>query len=417
MSRAAGLRLYRWHDRQILGLALAALAGGVGQFGAVAALADVAKGFGRVTQGATVADRAGLSGTVLGLGLAVIRLASLGGLPVAGLADRFGRRRMLLTSAAAGLALTALAAASPDYWWFVAVFALGRPLLSGADAIASVGAAEQTASSDRAKAVGLIAAGYAVGAGMTAILHSIGIGWVGFRGFLALALVPLPALLVVRRWVSEPDRFSVQPRQHRPLPVVGAVGPRFRRRLVVVAAFAFALSVITGPANSFVFLYAQSIVHQPGYLTALMVAGAGVCGLGGLVLGQWLADHVGRRPTAALAMTAVALCGVVAYSGSPGALAAGYIVGVMAGSVLAPAAGSLVNEVFPTAVRASVAGWWVATGVCGAACGLVVFGAVADIGNQFALAGAVTFLPAVTAAALLWLLPESKGLEPEELAA
>jgi MFS family permease len=407
------LRLYRWRDPRIVGVALAALAGGFGQFGAVAALGDVAKGFGQVTHGATIADQAGLSGTVLGVGLAGIRLASLGGLPVAGLADRFGRRRLLLSTLAAGLALTALAAASPGYWWFVAIFALGRPLLSGADAVAQVSAAEQTSRHDRAKAVALVAAGYGVGAGITAVLHSIAIGWISFRGLFALALVPLAGLVLVRRWVTEPDRFTAEANKERPLPVLGAVGARFRRRLVLVAAFAFALSVITGPANSFVFLYAQNILHQPGYLTALMVVGAGLSGLVGLIAGQWLADHAGRRPTAALGMVGIGMFGVLAYSGSGGALAVGYVFGVMAGSVLAPAAGAMVNELFPTSVRASVAGWWVAAGVVGAAAGLVVFGAVADVGNRFGLAGGVTFLPAATAAALLWLLPETKGIEPE----
>ena len=122
-----------------------------------------AKHFGDITRGATIAEQAGLSGTKLGIGLAVIRLASLGGLPLAGLADRFGRRRMLLTTCAIGLALTAVSAVSPTYWWFVAIFALGRPLLSATSGVAQVAAAEQTASSQRAKAVALIAAGYGLG--------------------------------------------------------------------------------------------------------------------------------------------------------------------------------------------------------------------------------------------------------------
>ncbi|HKH88392.1 MAG TPA: hypothetical protein VKA05_06195, partial [Acidimicrobiales bacterium] len=108
-----GLRLYRWTARPIVAVALVALASGFGQYGASAALGDVAKGFGRIVHGATIADQVGLSGTELGLGLAVIRLASLGALPVAGLADRLGRRRMLLATASIGLTLTVLAAASP----------------------------------------------------------------------------------------------------------------------------------------------------------------------------------------------------------------------------------------------------------------------------------------------------------------
>ena len=46
--------------------------------------------------GGSIADKVGLSGTSLGVGLAIIRLASLASLPLIGIADRFGRRRMIL---------------------------------------------------------------------------------------------------------------------------------------------------------------------------------------------------------------------------------------------------------------------------------------------------------------------------------
>lgn len=413
----AGVQLHRWYDRSVVAVALAAMAGGMGQFGAVAALGDVARSFGQVTHGATLADQAGLSGTVLGVGLAIIRLASLGGLPVAGLADRFGRRRVIIVTLSAGLALTVLSAASPSYWWFVAIYACGRPLLSGADAVTQVAAAEQTGNRDRARAVAMVAAGYGLGAGLIAILHGLASGPLGFRGLFALVLAPMLALLWLRRWMVEPDRFTVAASvRDRPLPIVGAVGSHYRRRLAVVALLAFTISVITGPANSFVFLYAQDIVHQPGYVTAVMVVAAGASGLIGLVVGQFLADRVGRRLTAAAGMVGIALFGVLAYSGSEAALTVGYVLGVCTGSVLAPAIGALVNELFPTSVRASVAGWWIAAGVAGAAVGLVAFGAVSDIGSRFELASLVTFLPAAAAAALFWLLPETLGVELEEIA-
>lgn len=414
---SSGPRLHRWTDGAVVAVALAALASGFGQFGAVAALGDVAKGFGQVTHGATIADQAGLSGTELGVGLAIIRLASLGALPVSGLADRFGRRRVLLSTAGAGLALTALAAASPSYWWFVAIFACGRPLLSATNAVAEVTAAEHTGRGDRTKAMALVAAGYGIGAGITAILHSLWIGSLGFRGLFVLALVPLVLLPAVSRRVREPDRYALEAAgTERPMPVLGAVGPRFRRRLGIVALIAFAISVVTGPANSFVFLYAQNIVHLSGGFTAAMVVGAGAAGLVGLVAGRWLADRYGRRAAGRLGILGLGCFGVLAYTGSAAALVAGYILGVLFGSVLAPGLGALINELFPTGIRASVNGWWVAAGVAGAAAGLVAFGAVADIGNRFGLAGLAVFLPATLAAAgLLWLVPETRGRELEQL--
>jgi MFS family permease len=413
---ARGLGLRSWTDPAIVALALMAFASGFGQGVAVAALGDVAKHFGHVAHGATIADQAGLSGTVLGVGLAVLRLASLGALPLAGLADRVGRRPMLLVTCSVGLVFTVLGAASPGYWWFIVIFALGRPLLSTTNAVAQVSAAEETDTKERTRAVALIAAGYGVGTGLTAVIHGLAKSTLGFRGLFLLALVPLGAIVFIRRSLVESGRFAVAAAaSEHPMPVFGAVGRAYRWRLLTVATIAFAVAVVTGPANSFVIVYAQNVLTMSGDAIAAMVAVASLFGLGGLLLGRVLADRLGRRPTGAIAMAGMALTGAVAYSGSRDALLVGYELGVLCAATLAPAAGALANELFPTSVRASVAGWIVAASVAGATVGLVAFGAIADVGNRFAVGGAVTFLPVILATALFALLPETKGREPEDL--
>lgn len=408
------LTLHGWTDPAVFGVALIALAAGFGQFGLTATLGDVARHFGHVLGGTTITDKVGLSGTQLGLGLAVVRLSSLGGLPLAGLADRVGRRRVLLLSCGLGLAATAASAASPGYWWFVVVFALGRPFLSAAYAVAQVGAAEQTDTSQRASAVALVAAGYAVGAGATVVIYGqVGNG-LGYRGILLLAIVPLIALPFVARWVSEPERFLRAAASHqRRWPVLGAVARPYRARLALVTVLAFSLGAISGPANSFVYLYAQNVERFPGVALSAMVIAAGILGLGGLLAGRWSADRVGRRPTAMGAMLCIGASGILCYSGNRVALVVGYLAAVTAGGVIAPAAGAFVNELFPTSVRASVAGWNVAGAVLGAVAGLLVFGAVADIGNRFAPAALVTFVPPMAMSGLVWFLPETRGHEPE----
>jgi MFS family permease len=405
-------RVYRWSDRAIFGVVLASLASGVAQFGVVAALGSVARTFGHLSHGATIADQAGLSGTKLAVGLAIIRLASLGGLPMAAIADRLGRRRALLVTVAVGLVLTSLAAASPGYWWFVVIFACGRPLRSATNALSEVIAAEQTDSRGRAKALALVAGGYGVGAGITAIVHSLTSHTLGFRGLFLLAALPLALLPLIARWTLEPDRFTIsRASRQRPLFILGPVERRFRAHLIVLVAIAFALSFITGPANSLIFLDAQNVVHLSGTATAAMVVGAGLTGLAGLLAGRWMADHVGRRVTGALGMVGLGLSGVLAYAGPKLALVAGYVLGVMFGSIFAPAGGALINELFPTSVRASASGWFLAAGVLGAVAGLLAFGAVADVGNRFATAADVTFLPAIVVAVLFWFLPETRGRE------
>jgi MFS family permease len=413
-GRPHQLTLHGWTDRTVVSLAVVALAAGFGQFGLTATLGDVARHFGHVLHGTSITDQAGLSGTQLGLGLAIIRLASLGGLPIASLADRVGRRSVLLFACGLGLALTAASAASPNYWWFVVVFAIGRPFLSAAYAVAQVGAAEETGSAQRASAVALVSAGYAVGAGITAVLYGLTGHALGYRGVFLLALVPMLVLPFASRWVREPDRFlqaELSPERRRP--VIGAVSRPYRGRLAIVTSLAFALAMISGPANSFVFLYAQNVKHFAGWTESVMVIGAGVLGFFGLLLGVRLANRIGRRPTAMGAMLAIGACGILCYSGSGPALVVGYLLGIAAGGVIAPAAGAFVNELFPTSVRASVAGWNVAGAVLGAVGGLLLFGTVADVGNRFAPAALVTFLPAMALSGLVWSLPETRGREPE----
>jgi MFS family permease len=410
------LRLHRWNDSRVLAVALVSVASGYGQFGAVAALGDVAKALGHVTHGATIAEQAGLSGTALGIGLAVIRLASLGALAFSGIADRLGRRRTLLATAAAGLILTALASVSPTYWVFIAIFALGRPLLSATNALAQVNVAEQTSRSDRSKAVALVTAGYGVGAGLTAVIHSLWQHAVGFRVLFASALVPLVLVAAVRRRVEESDRYVRASRDPvHGFPVFGAIGHGYGRRLAVVASVTFFIAVISGPATSFVFLYAENIVHQKGALTAAMVVSAGVTGLLGLLAGRFLADRVGRRPAIVLGITLLAGFSALTYSGSHLLLFVGYVLGILAGSVLAPGLGSFIAELFPTAVRASVAGWCVAASVLGAVAGLLAFGELVDVGNSFSFAAAVVFLPALVPGMLCFAAPETRGREPEQL--
>jgi MFS family permease len=166
------LRLHGWHDPAILATGALAAAAGFAQFGATSALADVARSFGKPSPtGTSVAAEVGLSFTILGVGLGTIRLAALGSLPLAALADRVGRRRVMLSCTALGLAVTALAALSPSYWWFVALFALGRPLLAGTNAISGVIAAEETRSRDRAKAIALVTAAWGGGTGLVAVVR------------------------------------------------------------------------------------------------------------------------------------------------------------------------------------------------------------------------------------------------------
>lgn len=414
---AAGLRLYRWLDPPLVGVAVVMAAAGFAQFSPTAALADVAEHFGALRDGDTIAEQAGLPGTVLGAGLAVIRLAALAALPLAGLADRFGRRRTLLGWATLGLLAVIAAAGSPGYWWFVAGFALARPLLTASNTIGGVIAAEHTPASDRAKAIAFMSAAYGFGAGAVAVLRALLGSASSFRTVFGLSALPLALVWLASRRITEPARFRAGiSADVRPIPVFGAIQRGRRGRLALLAGLAFSSGLVTGPVNTFFFVYAENVLGVTSAVTGGLVVAAGPIGLAGLVLGRYMSDRIGRRPTAATALVALAGAGVLTYSGSVAALGPGYLAGILVGSVYATPAIALGNELFPTSARASVVGWLVVAGVLGASAGLLLAGVVADASDSFAVAIALVCVPAALCSVLVVLVPETRGLELEESA-
>lgn len=414
-------RLHAWRHPAVLAAAGVSIASGFAQFAPLAALGDVARSFGEVTTGGiSVAEQAGLSGTVLGIGLAIIRLSSLASLPLAASADALGRKRVLLLACAIGLGLTVVAAAAPGYWWFVAVFALARPLLSATNAVAGVIAAEETSTAHRAKALVLVSGGYGLGAGLPAVLRGVFGGALGYQALFALAAIALVLLPLAARMLEEPERFEVARR------AAGGAGARLgvlnvfhgaaRRRLAILAAITFALTFGTGPLNSYLFVYAENVLGLPTARIGVVAAVAAPVGLTALLLGRWLADRVGRRVTAGVAQALVGAGIVATYSGSEVAAIGGYLLGVFGASAFAPAAAALGAELFPTRVRATAAGWLTVSGVLGAVAGLLAFGVSADFFDGFAGGAAVVAVPVAGSTLLFALLPETRGMELEESA-
>jgi MFS family permease len=401
-----------WLGAPVLAVAGLSTGSGIAAYGVTVLIADVAAAFGDEPPVDAGLAELGMPLTTVGLALAAVRLASLGGLPVAALADRWGRRRVLLTAATAGFALSAASSAAPGFWWYVALVALARPFLSSINAVAAVVAAEEVRSADRSAAVAVIAAAYGLGSGMVAVGRGLLPGDPGFRPVAAAAVVPLLLLPLLARTIREPAIAAGRTRA-RGLP--GAVPRALRGRVAVLALLVGALAVATGPAFTYLFVYGERVLAAPPLHVATLVLAAGPVGLLGLGLGRWAADRFGRRRAAAASMVGVGGALMVAYAGSFPALAVGYLLSIMLASAFTPAQGSLAAELVPTAVRATLAGWMTLASVLGAVVGLTTFGVLADLTGDVTAAprllGALTALGAIGFVAL----PETKGVELEDL--
>jgi AAHS family benzoate transporter-like MFS transporter len=393
-------------------LFLATLAAGFAEFGATTSLNDVARHFGHFTQSNTIQSVVGLSGSALGLGLAAYRLSSLAALPLASLADRWGRTRVLRVALLWGLLITALASLSPSYWIFVLCFALARPLLSVANSLVQIITVELASAKLRIQRIAIMAAGLGIGSGLSAVVHGLVRGPDSFRWLFALALVPVLLVVPLLHTIPEPAKKSGE----TPLAHLGIVPRDARSRLAIVCSLAFVIGVITGPAGGFTFVYAEGILKMRPASVSEVVVVSGVAGLVGLFASRRFSRTLGRRWTVAIGTVMTALASTFAYGGGKTPFIIGYILGVGAGGLLSPAVTAISTEIFAHRFRATAAGWITVAGVLGAIGGLGLFGWVGDAARTSSstglrVAALTTFLPFLPALFLLVRLPESRAME------
>ncbi|MFZ0768861.1 MAG: MFS transporter [Acidimicrobiales bacterium] len=399
-------------QRVTAALFLIALVAGFAQFGAVASLDDVARHFGHHASSQTIQSVVGLSGSVLGIGLAILRFASLGALPLASLADRWGRTSVLRRTLLVGLIITACASLSPSYWIFVLCFALARPLLSTTTTLVQVISVELSSTKRRIDRLVIVSAGAGIGAGLAAVLHGLIRGADSFRWLFALALVPILFLRPMLRAVPEPAFQS----SSTPLARLGAVPKGVRGRVAIVGLVVFIIGVMEGPASGFTFVYGEGVLKIRPDVVSLVVTLSAVTGLLGLLASRYCARVFGRRWTVVLGTLATALTAAIAYGGGKTAFVVGYMSGVAAGGLLAPAIAAMGTELFSHSFRATAAGWIVVAGVLGAVFGLLVFGLIGDSvhitgAGSFRLPALFTFLPLLPLLFLVKRLPESSAME------
>lgn len=401
-----------WLTAPVLMVSILSVGAGIGQFSVTTVIGSVAAEFGEPVAGDEALAQVGLPVTTLGIALSVIRLASLGSLPIAAQADRFGRRGVLLLVAAIGLALSAVSAFAPTFWFYVTLVALARPALSAVNALAGVIAAEEARARDRSASLALIAAAYGIGSGIIAVGRGLLPGEPDWRIVMAFAAIPLLLLPLLARRIREP-RIAAEHREITGMP--GRIPRRYLGRVALLALLTGSLTLATGPGFTLLFVYGEQVLGaSPLYLSTLVLA-AGPIGLLGLLVGRWAADRVGRTLTAAISMAATGLAVAWAYAGDISDLSIGYLLALATSSAFAPPTGALAAELVPTRIRATVAGWETLAGVLGASLGLLSFGVLADLTGGFAsasmLVGAVV---ALVALGFIWL-PETRGTELEDL--
>jgi MFS family permease len=395
--------------RQANQLAVASFATSIATFGGAL--------FGQNAQ--SIQDSFGVSDSAISNSLAASRIGALVTLFIATLADRVGRRRLILVGLSGVAIANLLTALSPNLWALATLQVFARGFLSAAAVVAGIMAIEEAPEGARAFAASMLA--LAGGLGFTVAVVLLPIADFHDESWrLGYVVSGLTILLVPRvgRHLAEGRRFTeiamTDVERGRPGEVLDR---RYGRRFAVLAVVGFLTNVLNAPSAQLTNKYLEDDrgFSNSGIL-GFRAATTGFTGFIGVILAGRLSEARGRRPVAATFLLLAALGQIVFFlsSGPPMWLASGF--SVMAASCGGLALGTMNAELFPTEVRGTSNGMLLLVSVMGSATGLFLAGALSDpldgIGKAIALCAIPTLL-----AAILFVprLPESAGHDLDEI--
>jgi MFS family permease len=348
---------------------------------------------------------------------------AIGGVGFGVLADRFGRSRTLVFTILLYAVFTGLAALSSSWWQlalyrFLTALGIGGEWAAGAALVAEAWPEEK-----RARAAGLLqsawAAGFLAAAGMNLFLRHY-----SWRVLFLVGVIPALLAIVVRLSVKEPERWvksreeALAPGSVRSRRLAALFGPKYLRNTLVGSGLAFAAVFGLWGATNWTPTLVRSLPDLSGnpaevlttyvsYATMALNAGALV---GYLSFGP-LAERFGRRPIFAL-MCLGSFCVLPLTFLAPRSYT--QVLGLL------PVLGFFNNgifsgfpiylpELFPTAIRATGAGFCFNVGRILASAGPFLTGLLVTALGGFGRAASAIALIYLLGLFILPFAPETKG--------
>jgi MFS family permease len=355
----------------------------------------------------------GAPAAALSFALGLVSAGALGVLLLGPLADRLGRRRVLL-ACVVGYALFGAGTASATALGALVAWQAGaRMFQEGALYGAAVVAAEEMPATQRGRAQGVLGTLNTVGSGLAGMLLAVVDHWPGgWRGLCLVNLIPLGLVPLLARGIGESERWARRPsRAARSLPRA------YRGRLLAaLAVIALGMSYDLAAFAFSAYVPMQEHGWSAGATSAMIVLGGGL-GLPGWWIGGRLADARGRRLTAVVSLVGLSLAELAFFLGPAAALWPAFGAMVFCAGAKTAVFRSWATELFPTSVRGTTAGWLSAGATVGGMAGFVGAGLLAPAVGGIGPALALVALAGPAAAVAAWTgLPETKGLELETIA-
>jgi MFS family permease len=348
---------------------------------------------------------------------------AIGGIVFGVLADRFGRTRVLVWTILLYAVFTGMAALAGSWqqlalFRFITALGIGGEWAAGAALVAEVWPENK-----RAKAAGFLQSAWAVGFFLAAVI-SLLLRHAGWRPIFLVGVGPAIVALIVRAWVKEPERWLTVKtlEQASPATSIGKLAELFKpgrvRSTLVGSGLAFvAVFGLWGATNWTPTLVRSlpELAHADSaaaytavsYATMLLNFGA----LAGYLSFGPLAERFGRRPTFGLMCVGSLVMLPVAFL-TPRSYQVVLVLlpflgffnnGIFSGFAI------YLPELYPTAIRATGAGFCFNAGRLLAASGPFVTGYLVSVLGSFGRAASSIALIYLVGLLILLFAPETRG--------
>ncbi len=344
---------------------------------------------------------------------AIMRVGALVALLAAAMADRIGRRRVLI-GALVMVCIGSLAGAlAPTFELLTVAQIFVRAGVSTALVVGAIAVVEEAPEGARAFSISML--GLAAGAGYALSVALLPLADVGRETWrIAFGVAAFMVLLVPRlaKHLPESRRYDRLARRHADRGRVREVlDRRYGPRLALLAGLGFLSNMFSAPSAQ---LTNQFLQDERGFSSS-SVAGFkgitnGIPGVVGILLAGRLAESRGRRPVAIVGMLLGTALSMTFFLSSGATLWIASSIGIIAGASGTLSVGTMDVELFPTEVRGTASGILLVCSVAGSVTGFLLVSLLTDrigsLGGTLALCGIAPILGAVF---LLPRLPESSG--------
>lgn len=352
-----------------------------------------------------------------GIVLGVSRLDIIPAMILLSLADRVGRRKIILISTTMGGMVSAIGALSPNIYFLAGDQVATKAFATASILLIAIVSSEIVPPNARAWSLAALVIGSALGAGAAAVMLPIaGISLGSWRILFAISILALIAIKPFSKYLEESRRFEFLSSEAASKTPVRS-SRKSRNALILLSLATFLLNIFYIPASQF---RNEFLSHDRGFSAtsiSIFTIATATPGAIGLAIGGRLSETRGRR----VVTTATLILGT-------GGLMMAFLsygpwiwIWALLGSIIAPGTvpslGVYLTELFPTKYRGTangIIGLWARFG---SIVGVVLVGYLGStvynqVGTPLALMGIGPLLLAIL---VMWKFPETKGLQLETI--